>query len=408
MRMAVTGATGVVGKKLVTLLAAAGVDLLLVGRRPERILRLFPGQRVCGYDELEERAVGFDVLVHLAVVNNDANVDEALFHDVNVQHVLYTVERAKRAGIPRFVHVSSVHVFDSSQQSAYVRSKREAERLLANVEGISVVTVYLPAVHGDEWSGRLAFLNKLPQPLARAAFEALASLRPTVHVSRFATFLLERGAEDGEKGEIILSDGQDENLVYHIMKRAIDLLFALSVVLLFWWGLALIWAAIRLQSPGPGIFAQKRIGKDGVQFTCYKFRTMKQGTIQAATHEVLFDTVTGVGRFLRRAKLDELPQIWNILRNEVTLVGPRPCLPVQTELIEARRRYDVIRLKPGITGLAQVNDIDMREPEKLARWDARYAALQSLLLDLRIIAGTAIGKGRGDKVAEKCLGQNVR
>ena len=103
---------------------------------------------------------------------------------------------------------------------------------------------------------------------------------------------------------------------------------------------------------------------------------------------------------MRATKLDELPQIWNILRNEVSLIGPRPCLPVQDELIEARRRRGVLTIKPGISGLAQINGIDMSEPERLACWDARYVALQSLLLDLKVIFATATGSGQGDKIVK--------
>src|SRR5690606_10003296 len=111
-----------------------------------------------------------------------------------------------------------------------------------------------------------------------------------------------------------------------------DRSFALAVLFLLWWFLALIWLLVRLQSPGPGLFAQKRVGRNGVQFTCYKFRTMKLGTLQAATHEVSVGNVTKLGRLLRKTKLDELPQVWNILRNEMSLVGPRPCLPAQEML----------------------------------------------------------------------------
>ncbi|MBE0694890.1 MAG: sugar transferase [Aquamicrobium sp.] len=175
---------------------------------------------------------------------------------------------------------------------------------------------------------------------------------------------------------------------------------------MLWWLLGLIWLLVRVQSPGPGIFAQTRVGRNGAEFTCYKFRTMKTGTAQAATNEVPMEAVTRVGRFLRRTKLDELPQIWNILRNEISLVGPRPCLPVQMQLVEARRRRGVLSLKPGITGLAQVNGIDMSDPERLARWDARYLALQSLALDARILLATAKGRGQGDRVADGNSGEN--
>lgn len=398
MKIVVTGATGFVGRSLVPLLAASGADLLLVGREPARIAQLFPDHPACGYDELARRGAGFDILVHLAVVNNDANVPEATFRDVNIRQAIAAVSRAKEARIPRFMNVSSTHALDPSNDSFYAQSKREVARLLANVEGIGVISVFMPAIYGDTWSGRLAILNALPRPLARILFQALAALRPTMHLSRLAAFVLERAIRE-ENVQIVLSDGQHENVVYRFVKRMVDLGSALAVVLLFWWALALIWALVRLDSPGPGFFAQRRVGRAGREFTCYKFRTMWQGTAQVGTHQVSANDVTRLGRFLRRTKLDELPQVWNILRNEISLIGPRPCLPVQTELIEARRRRGVLRLKPGISGLAQINGIDMSDAETLTCWDARYMAFQSLLLDLRIALATATGKGGGDRVA---------
>lgn len=397
MRVVVTGATGFVGRQLVPLLADAGAELLLVGRQPQRIAQLFPGLAVCGYDAIERQGAGFDLLVHLAVVNNDADEPAETFFEVNVRQLLEVAGSARRAGIGRFVNVSSVHALDPGNAGPYAQSKREAARLLADMEGIETQTVYLPAVYGDRWSGALSFLNRLPRWLARPAFRLLAALKPTVHVSRLAAFLIEPAVQREE--ETVLSDGQGRNLTYRVLRRAVDLGFVAAVTVLLGWAMLLVWVLVRIQSSGPGIFAQKRVGRNGEVFTCYKFRTMKTGTVQAGTHEVSGEAITDIGRFLRRTKLDELPQVWNILRNEMSLVGPRPCLPVQRQLVEARRRRGVLKLKPGITGLAQVNDIDMSDPERLARWDARYGALQSLLLDLRIILATARGRGRGDRTA---------
>lgn len=161
----------------------------------------------------------------------------------------------------------------------------------------------------------------------------------------------------------------------------------------------LIWIAIRLESPGAGIFRQARTGRDGRVFVCYKFRTMQLSTPNVGTHEVSASAITRMGSFLRGSKLDELPQIVNLLRNEMSLVGPRPCLPSQNTLVEARRARGVLGIKPGITGLAQINSIDMSDPERLAIWDERYLRLQTLLLDIKIILATAGGRGAGDNVA---------
>ncbi|MCI5074825.1 sugar transferase [Oricola sp.] len=173
-----------------------------------------------------------------------------------------------------------------------------------------------------------------------------------------------------------------------LAKRVMDLAFVATVAVAFWWLLLAIWLAVRLTSPGPALFAQTRVGQGEKVFTCYKFRTMQVGTPQAGTHEVSPAAITPLGRRLRRWKIDELPQIWNVARGEMSLVGPRPCLPGQSELIAWRRRLGVFACRPGITGLAQVAGVDMSEPEKLARIDARYCASRSLALDLRLAVQT--------------------
>jgi O-antigen biosynthesis protein WbqP len=155
---------------------------------------------------------------------------------------------------------------------------------------------------------------------------------------------------------------------------------------------------IRWTSPGPGIFSQERVGRDGKPFLCHKLRTMHAGTASVPTHEVSTSRITPIGGFLRRTKLDELPQLWNVLIGEMSLVGPRPCLPTQVELIDARRRLGAAALRPGITGLAQIRGIDMADPEALAEIDAEYLAAASLAADLGIVLRTLFGAGRrGDR-----------
>jgi O-antigen biosynthesis protein WbqP len=113
------------------------------------------------------------------------------------------------------------------------------------------------------------------------------------------------------------------------------------------------------------------------------------------THEVAKSAVTPFGRFLRRFKLDELPQLWNVARGEMSLVGPRPCLPTQEELARLRRDLGVFEIRPGVTGLAQIRGIDMSRPEACARADAEYAARRSLTLDLRVITATLFPQAAG-------------
>lgn len=164
--------------------------------------------------------------------------------------------------------------------------------------------------------------------------------------------------------------------------------------------LLLLWPLIALTSKGPVIFRQERVGRDRKTFICYKFRTMAMGTKQAGTHEVSASAVTSIGRILRATKLDELPQLWNILKGEMSFVGPRPCLPSQEELIDEREERGVFSILPGVTGLGQIRGIDMSEPRRLAECDAEYVNSRSPGGDIGIIWKTLTGSGRGDRVSK--------
>lgn len=172
------------------------------------------------------------------------------------------------------------------------------------------------------------------------------------------------------------------------LKRTFDLVGAAVLFLATSPLVLLAVLAVRASSPGPAIFSQTRVGRDGVLFRCHKLRTMYVGTPSLPSHEAPANSVTSVGRILRKFKLDELPQFWNVLRGEMSLVGPRPCLPTQTELVECRRRLGVLAARPGITGLAQIKGIDMSTPRLLAETDAAYLKTASLWIDLRILFGT--------------------
>ena len=171
-------------------------------------------------------------------------------------------------------------------------------------------------------------------------------------------------------------------------KQIVDLAGAALLLVVTSPVLVLAALAVRASSPGPVIFSQTRVGRDGLPFRCHKLRTMYVGTPSLPTHEAPANSVTSVGKVLRKFKLDELPQFWNVLKGEMSLVGPRPCLPTQTELIECRRRLGVLAALPGITGLAQIRGIDMSNPELLAETDAAYLRTASFWLDLRILFGT--------------------
>lgn len=145
-------------------------------------------------------------------------------------------------------------------------------------------------------------------------------------------------------------------------------------------------------------FLQTRLGRGGNEFTLIKFRTMRPSTEDIATHLVSPAAVTYFGRFLRRAKLDELPQLWNVLAGDMSLVGPRPSLLNQFELTDAREALGVFNVRPGITGLAQVRGIDMSSPGLLAQMDARMIAEMSVYNYFKYITLTLAGRGVGDRI----------
>ena len=151
-----------------------------------------------------------------------------------------------------------------------------------------------------------------------------------------------------------------------------------------------------LDTKASPIFRQQRVGRDGRPFIMLKLRTMRADTPHRASHEVGAAMITRSGRILRKTKIDELPQLWNVLKGEMSLVGPRPCLLSQTRLIEERARLGVLALRPGITGVAQLAGLDMSEPVALARADAAYLSRWTLRRDLLLLVQTAVGKGGGD------------
>ena len=162
-------------------------------------------------------------------------------------------------------------------------------------------------------------------------------------------------------------------------------------------GILMVLGWLDTRSP---LFRQERVGRYQKPFTLVKFRTMRSDTQSVATHLANPAAVTPLGAFLRRTKLDELPQLWNVLKGEMSLVGPRPCLFNQTELIEERAARGVFAARPGITGLAQINGIDMSTPKLLAETDARMLQNLGLSAYFTYIIKTVTGAGRGDRIRQ--------
>ena len=175
-----------------------------------------------------------------------------------------------------------------------------------------------------------------------------------------------------------------------IVLSVIGLLFGLPLLLLI--------TLLGFLDTGSPIFIQERVGRKCRPFKLIKFRTMPLSTQSVATHLVQSSSITWLGSLLRRTKLDELPQLINVLKGEMSLVGPRPCLFNQIDLIAARKKLGVFDVRPGITGLAQINDIDMSTPERLADWDHRMIQSLSLRNYFSYIFQTLSGKGSGDRV----------
>ena len=182
-----------------------------------------------------------------------------------------------------------------------------------------------------------------------------------------------------------------------IMIRTLDILFSgLGLILLS--PILFVLYIFGLFDTGSPLFRQERVGRWQKPFTLIKFRTMKRGTVQVATHLANKSSVTKYGAFLRHNKLDELPQLWNVLVGDMSLVGPRPNLFNQRELIEERASRGVYEHRPGITGLAQINEIDMSTPKLLAETDAKMLANLTPVNYIQYILATISGKGKGDRI----------
>lgn len=181
--------------------------------------------------------------------------------------------------------------------------------------------------------------------------------------------------------------------------RVLDILFSLSGMLIGSPVLLIIFIT-GYRDTGSPLFFQQRVGRNKKPFILVKFRTMRVDTPNAASHLVGANAITNMGKFLRRTKLDELPQLWNVLIGDMSLVGPRPCLFSQEELINARDVLGVYGVRPGITGIAQLRSIDMSTPELLARTDAEWLNKISVTLYLNLLVQTVLGRGRGDAASK--------
>lgn len=191
--------------------------------------------------------------------------------------------------------------------------------------------------------------------------------------------------------------------MYPYIKRGADVILSLLALICLSPVYLIVALAVKLSSPGPVLFRQKRVGRGGRLFTIYKFRTMRTDTPRDTATHLLQDPsryITRVGAFLRRSSLDELPQFFNVLKGDMSIVGPRPALYNQYDLIAAREKAGVNAVRPGITGLAQISGRDELPIPVKVRYDREYVENLSLKMDARCFFGTIISVLRAEGVRE--------
>lgn len=202
------------------------------------------------------------------------------------------------------------------------------------------------------------------------------------------------------------------------LKRALDIIISLCAIAVLFVPMAVIVILIKLSSPGPAIFRQSRLGKDKKPFYILKLRTMRKDAPADIPTDELVDSerwITPIGRFLRRTSLDEVPQLINVLIGQMSLVGPRPTVEAQTEIVILRERYGVYALRPGLTGWAQIHGRDSIPDTEKARLDSEYKErltggfFRGAFIDLCCIAGTfgAVIRGEGKKAPSEDITEDI-
>ena len=190
---------------------------------------------------------------------------------------------------------------------------------------------------------------------------------------------------------------------YAKVKRVLDAVLAAIGLMVLLLPIAVIALIIYVDDPGKVIFAQRRVGLGGKQFRVYKFRTMKLSTPKYMATSDVDDPnryITRVGKVLRKLSLDEIPQLWNVLKGDMSLVGPRPLIPSEEQIHNMRSRFGVYTTRPGVTGLAQVNGRDTVQPAAKVRYDWQYVEGFSFAMDMKILLSTIPKVFAGSGVVE--------
>ncbi|MGC2831396.1 MAG: sugar transferase [Candidatus Acidiferrum sp.] len=348
-------------------------------------------------------------------------------------HSMLTLERrrAERSRKPfvlmlldasAFVEDKTADRFMSRATSVLVKSTRETDLVGWYEKGVVLGVIFTEVSLQCENPITRILHSKIVKALQDALnHDFVANLVITFHM--FPDSSGPDGAETVADGRFYqdLSKGRTKNRAALVLKRAIDVLGSASLLLILSPLLAVIAVAIRLTSKGPVIFQQERLGQYGSRFKCLKFRTMymnnnpkvHQEFIQQfiagqtgggnadqgkpVVYKITNDSrVTPIGRFLRKTSLDEFPQFWNVLRGDMSLVGPRPSLPYEFEVYDIWHRRRVLEIKPGVTGLWQVSGRSRTCFDDMVRLDLRYSQSWSIWLDIRILFATPRAVFSGD------------
>ena len=493
----ITGASGFIGRHLISLLQADDFILRRSVHRKERNCSDCVVKEIGPETIWHECLEGVDIVVHLAAQVNSSGLESLeSFRQVNVEGSLNLARQAAVSGAKRFVFVSSIKVngeettlgcpfsekSSPNPQDSYAISKYEAEqglKVIAEETGLDIVIVRPPLVYGPDVKGNfklmIRWLGK-GGPLPLGAIQNKRSLIAIDNLVDFIVTCIKHPAAANQT--FVISDDEDlsttellkrlstvmgkslflipvpvrilmfgaglfgkreivqrlcDNLQVDVTKarsvlgwqpivsvdeglrrsvagrpvsvskvndviiRCCDIMFSIFG-LIFFSPVLLLLIGLTLFDTGSPIFRQKRVGYKQKQFVLFKFRTMKVDTESVASHLAKASSITPFGQLLRRTKLDELPQLWNVVKGDMSLVGPRPCLVNQDDLIQERKIRGIFDARPGITGLAQVSQIDMSTPQLLAETDQKMLATLSVKDYFRYIFLTVVGKGAGDGV----------
>jgi lipopolysaccharide/colanic/teichoic acid biosynthesis glycosyltransferase len=258
-------------------------------------------------------------------------------------------------GVRRFIYFGSAHEFHSGKLTPYSQTKRCFSAISKEyARYLNIINICIPAAYDlKSLPKRLLLISFFNPPTKCMILDFVKIFWPLCSTEKLSNTVEIFLGECSESRIYHCADDQNENLIYILLKKVLDLTGSLVVILCLWWLLLLTWMVIKVDTGGPSILRQIRIGKNRSVFTCYKFRTMQTEAPVAGTHDVSTSFVTRSGRLLRKYKIDELPQLFNVLIGNMSLVGPRPNVEEDVKKYISDEK-SIIFTKPGITDLSSI------------------------------------------------------